>query len=648
MDNDSKFSLLRGLYSANGSVCDRRVTYKTASRQMVQNVQLLLSSVGIRSYYTTNKAHNVEFKNGIYECKTSFDINITADMDKFYQSIGFIQKYKMAKLKNVLENRKRIKSSKENVDIIGTESIGFYDVWDITVDNQSHTFWCNGFNISNCSEFVNIPYTSCSLGSINLSTLVDGKKFNWEKYDALIAKATRFIDSTIDNNKFPLKKIKDVTLKTRPIGLGVMGLAHALFKKELPYNSDKAIKLTEELMRYLTLRAMRESIELAKDKGAYEAFDYALFMKANERFFSKSCRDLDVDKIAQDIKKHGVRNSSFTSIAPTGTISFIANVSGGIEPVFALSYTRRIEIDNYKYESVYVSDPVFDEYLTATFDEDKKAKVLKEVAENRGSCRGCKDIPKKMREIFLVAEDIKPMEHLDILEAVANNVSLSVSKTVNLSKDSTPADVAEVFLSAHKRGIIGVTVYREGSRDGILLHNGNGNGIVERPAPVRPVDLPCDIHRITVQGEKWIVFIGLLKNKPYEIFAGKVDEVNLPKNIKNGIITKVKSSQYAFKYDDEILVKNICKTFDNETHEALTRMISTALQNGTLITRIMNQLSKSKGTIVDFSKAIMQALKHYIDDGENAGKCPTCSNKLIFMEGCIKCSNPECSYSKCG
>ena len=242
----------------------------------------------------------------------------------------------------------------------------------------------------------------------------------------------------------------------------------------------------------------------------------------------------------------------------------------------------------------------------------------------------------------------KEMGLLDILEAVANNVSLSASKTVNLPKDSTPADVAEVFINAYKRGIIGVTVYREGSRDGILLHNGNGNGIVERPAPVRPADLPCDVHRITVQGEKWIVFIGLLKNKPYEIFAGKVDEVNLPKNIKNGIISKIKSSQYAFKYEDEILIKNICKTFDNETHEALTRMISTALQSGTMITRVMNQLSKSKGTIVDFSKAIMQSLKHYVDDGENAGKCLTCGSKLIFMEGCIKCSNPECGFSKCG
>jgi ribonucleoside-diphosphate reductase alpha chain len=904
-----------------------------------------------------------------------------------------------------------------------------------------------------CQEFIGIPYQSCNLGSINLCSLVDNKKFDWARYDTLIVKATRFIDAAIDVNKFPLKKIKDITLKTRPLGIGVMGLAHMLFKKEIPYNSDKAIKLTEELIRYLTLRSMQESIELAKENGAYEAFDYDLFMKANERFFSKACRDLDVDKIAQGVKKYGVRNNSFTSIAPTGTIAYLANVSGGIEPVFALSYTRRIEVDNYKYESVYVSDPIFDEYLTATFDQDKKNKILKEVVENKGSCQNCKDIPKKMREIFVVAEDIKPMEHLDILEAVANNVSLSASKciakgtlvqtnkgilpieslgsargddifsdslsdlkvrdlsgnwqkvlrhysggcrqtkiitlsngnkiecsnvhkfyiyngwvdakdliigqklfcrssdfsveregglpintvfdirtnanlitlpnrmteslalflgmmvsdgsmvestgcvcvttaddsveklfkrlvkelfgvlnvyvtydkrtkstrsvfvtsrqlvryliglisngcvnkkvpiqilqgskqeqiqfingitldgyinrkgltlyegyskilvdqvfsiccnlglkptkrkkyvktgrlskysysvyifenlfspiekhkqiplldgtyiipvpeeiknmgwpstkdacygsyktvrtnkymtmrtdnmllekanwdkglylleitniednenevydieventhsylidnvishnTVNLSKDATPEDVAEVFINAHKRGIIGVTVYREGSRDGILLHssNGNGNGIVERPAPLRPVDLPCDVHRITVQGEKWIVFIGLLKNKPYEIFAGKVDEVNLQKNIKNGIISKVKSSQYAFKYDDEILVKNICKTFDNETQEALTRMISTALQNGTMITRIMNQLGKSKGTIVDFSKAIMQALKHYIDDGEQVGKCPTCSNKLIYMEGCIKCSNPECGYSKCG
>jgi ribonucleoside-diphosphate reductase alpha chain len=371
-------------------------------------------------------------------------------------------------------------------------------------------------------------------------------------------------------------------------------------------------------------------------------------MKANERFFKYD--DLEeIKKLKKDIKKYGIRNSAITSIAPTGSISFLAETSGGMEPVFALVYSRKIEKLNKEYEVVYIVDPAFKEYLEEKFDENTMNRILKEIANNKGSCQKCKDIPDIDKKVFVVAGDLTPMEHLDMLEVVSRNVSLSVSKTINLKSDATKEEVSQVYLEAHKRGIIGVTVYRDGCRENILSTssaNEDKNSIVYRDSPKRPKQLPCDVYRITIKGEKYIAFIGLLEGKPYEVFCGKIDEINLSKHIKSGAVIKEASKQYSFSYEGEVLIKNVVKTFDNSEHEAFARMISTSLRHGTKLAFVIDQLSKSKGSIVDFSKAIIIALKKYLDEGEHAGKCPTCNSKLIYVEGCKSCSS--CGYNACG
>ena len=548
-----------------------------------------------------------------------------------------------------------------------------YDLFEGTTD----TWITENFISRGCSEFTGISFQSCNLGSINLSNLVEGKKFNWEKFEDIIVKATRFLNNVIDKNNYPLDKIKDMTLKTRPMGLGFMALAHVLYKKEIPYNSEKAFKFTEEMSKYLTLRSMKESVELAKEyiededigqTGAYPAFDYDLFMKANERFFKhKHCRNIDIEQLKEDIKKYGVRNSCFTSIAPTGSISFIANVSSGVEPVFALSYSRKVvkQSKEKEYDIAYISDPVFDIYLTSNFDEKTKIKILKEVSENKGSCQKCLDIPEDMRKVFVVAGDLNTKGHLDILEATANSISLSVSKTLNFPENCKKEEIAEAFIDAYRRGIIGVTVYRENSKSGILIHdnadkpkidNGRPTEIIYTHAPKRPSKLPCDIHRISVLGkneqgekvnEKWICFVGKLNEKPYEFFAGKVGDVNLSKHIEQGILTRVKSGVYAFEYEDEVLIGNICKTFDNSENETFARLVSGLLRQGMHPKYAIEQLHKCPGTIVDFSKAAIRMLKKYIEDGEAKEKCLTCGEPLRYESGCVVCSNPECGFSKC-
>jgi ribonucleoside-diphosphate reductase alpha chain len=514
---------------------------------------------------------------------------------------------------------------------------------------------CAVTNLSNhvisnpCSEFTGIFYQSCNLGSINLSHLVmKNEEFDWNKFEDLICECVYYLNSVIDNNLFPLDKIKEITLNTKPIGLGIMGLAHLFIKLKIPYNSKKAIKLTKDIFKYMTLRAMKESVKIAKKKGKYKSFDYSTFMEANKRFFTEDTfRNINLKKLKKDIKKYGVYNSALTSIAPTGTISTLAQVSGGIEPLYALIYNRKVEKLNKEYDVITIFDFLFKDYLDKTFDEKNSKKISNLVIENNGSCQGIKEIPENIQKLFIVANDLTPKEHLDILEVCANNVSLSVSKTINLPSNATLQDVGDVYIDAHKRGIIGITIYRSGSREGILTTGDNGNGfIVEESAPKRPKSLPCHVYKIKVHGENWRVFIGLYKGHPYEVFAGKIDLVDLPSNIEEGHIVKVKSNIYQFEYEGEVLIADISKLFESGAQEALTRQISINLRHGTPVDFIIEQLQKSHGTIADFNKSILRALKRYMKQKVSKNQCPTCKSDLIFKEGCEYCV--QCGFGKCG
>ena len=203
---------------------------------------------------------------------------------------------------------------------------------------------------------------------------------------------TRYLNSVINVNEYPIENIRRVTKAIRPIGLGVMGVAHMLMKMKIPFNSPKAYEFSRKLMTYITLKSMKTSCDIAKTDGHYDAFDFDTFYAANKRFWNSSVIEngsvfeINVAELIEDIRKYGTRNSCFTSIAPTGSISFIANTTGGIEPVYALTFARNIEKDkdaknNITYETVYVSDSVFDAWLNENKADDK-AEILKYVAAN--------------------------------------------------------------------------------------------------------------------------------------------------------------------------------------------------------------------------------------------------------------------------
>jgi ribonucleoside-diphosphate reductase alpha chain len=378
-------------------------------------------------------------------------------------------------------------------------------------------------------------------------------------------------------------------------------------------------------------------------------------MSANARFFTRSnCRDIDVDQLRKDIKKYGCYNSSQTSIAPTGSISFIAHTSSGIEPIFALAYTRKIEKLDKQYDVVIVADPIFESYLN-TFQLDKKEKILKYVSENKGSCLGCPDLPAVIQRTFVVAGDIHPDWHLRILSASANNVSLSVSKTVNLPMESTKKNIADIYIKAHEMGIVGLTVYRDGCREGILNHINGGvklESIQRHDAPKRPDDLPCNIHEITVEGEMYLVMIGLLNGTLYEIFVTKDYKSIKLEGEKTGIIRRVGKSKYNLIVNDsesdeeKTVIENIGKV-SKSIYGSLSRLISTNLRHGVPLQTVVEQLNKTVG-FTEFDKIVSRVLKRYILDGEEvitSEVCPECKSKLKYYDGCKTC---QCGWSKCG
>lgn len=504
-----------------------------------------------------------------------------------------------------------------------------------------------------CAEFTGIPYSSCNLGSVNMAMMLKQINSKWvvdyTKLDRTVRTATRFLNAVIDVNDFPLEKIKEIALKIRPIGLGVMGVAHMFYLLEIPYNSSEALLLEEQLMHRITTISMEESVNMSIETGmCYPAFDYDEYMRANERFFEPkewwTEEDHDrIDALRYNIYEHGIMNSCNTSIAPTGTISFISGTilalnsgtSGGIEPVYSLVGSRKIEKTGGEYETVYMVDSVFDDYLYSNFDLEKIAIILEKVSKNKGSCQGITEVPEYWQKIFVTAQDLTPDEHLNMLGVVARNTSLSVSKTINLPNNATRKQISDVYLRAHELGIIGVTVYRDRCRDQILT--AGEENIPEEVKLMRPPYLEADFHSTTIHGQKFAIVVGLYNKQPYEVFALKM---TVKHKDRKGQLVKVSKTRYDF-VADTLTIENINVTQPEE--KAITLMASMSLRHGVPITSVIKTITKASDNVTDFASAIVRVLKKYIK--EEYQVCPECGEKLIFTDGCTSCSN--CGFSKC-
>ncbi len=291
-----------------------------------------------------------------------------------------------------------------------------------------------------CGEQPLLPYESCNLGSINLSNVVENKKINFEKLKKIIRVAIHFLDNVIDMCNYPLEENKKIVYKNRKIGLGIMGFADMLIKLGIAYDSQEGLDTTEKIMKFISEEASKASIELAKIRGTFPSWKNSIYKK-----------------------KIKLRNATRTTIAPTGTISIIADVSSGIEPLFALSYARKTaEGKTLTY---------FDKNLKKTLIENKlyNDEIIEKI-NKEGSLKNIDEIPNKLKKIFVVGSDIDAEWHVRMQAAFQKYVDNGISKTVTLPKDATVEDAEKIFMLAYELGCKGISIYRYGSREGQVIY----------------------------------------------------------------------------------------------------------------------------------------------------------------------------------
>ena len=324
-----------------------------------------------------------------------------------------------------------------------------------------------------CGEQSLYPYESCNLGSINLSNLVkrkaDGEyEFDWQRYEETIRKTTRFLDSVIDVNLYPVKDIDTASKESRRIGLGVMGVADLLYKLRIPYNSKEGYDIQSKLAEALSYYSMEESVALAKSRGEFPLCSKTEYPEGKipiagyyER--PKEQHSFEWDALIQKIQKHGIRNVLTTTVAPTGTLSMIADCSNGMEPMFALVFEKRVTVGRFFYTNKIIEQALKDNGL---YSEE----ILEKIADNYGSLKGIPEIPEWMQNIFVTAMDIHWADHLMAQGVWQEWIGNAIAKTINMPYDVTAEDVKAAYLLAHELGLKGITVYRDGSRHKQVLH----------------------------------------------------------------------------------------------------------------------------------------------------------------------------------
>ena len=471
-----------------------------------------------------------------------------------------------------------------------------------------------------CGEQPLLPYESCNLGSINLARMVNDEKrgIDYDKLGETVKIAVRFLDNVIDKNKFPLPEIEVMTKKTRKIGLGIMGFADLLIKLGIPYDSEEALNMAEDVMQFIDKTATDASVNLAKERGVFPAFDGSEYgIKDGPR----------------------VRNATRTTIAPTGTLSIIANCSSGIEPLFALSYIRNI-LDG---DALLEVNPYFDEIARKeAFYSDN---LMRELA-SKGSLHNIEGIPVNVKRTFVTAHDISPEWHVKMQAAFQKYTDNAVSKTINFPQNATKDNISQAYLMAYSEGCKGITIYRDKSKDKQVLsvsgkHKDEArtleprkrarvtNGVTERVAT------GCGNIYVTVNSDEHgicEVFSSLGK-------AGGCASAQLESTCR--LISLALRSGV----DASAVVKHIrgirCPSIAWEQgHSILSCPDAIASVLGNRI----NGLDGDKPAIDSIPKKITNAVDP-TPTVNMGGQCPDCGGLLVYQEGCQICHS--CGYTKC-
>ncbi|HLD83379.1 MAG TPA: hypothetical protein VI979_00825, partial [archaeon] len=367
-----------------------------------------------------------------------------------------------------------------------TEPEGIEDVYDIT-EPATHSFIANGIVVHNCGEVLLYPNESCNLGSMNVWSYVmegaNGAYVDWEALKQGVLTASHLLDNVIDVNNYPLKAIEEMTLATRKIGLGVMGLADLLFELRLPYNSAEGRAMMEQVMEFINYHSKAESIRLAKERGPVPFFGKSFYPEGRLPISGAEDREswhFDWSALAEQIKQHGIRNGYTTVVAPTGSISMIAGCSSGMEPVYALVWEKHVAVGSF-----YYTEPVFEKIMKkeGLFDDD----LVKDVCDAGGTLQTVGYVPPQIKNFLKVARDITPEDHIRALAAIQKWTDSSVSKTNNFPADATVDDMRQSYLLSYQLGCKDVTVFRDTSIKNQVLRVGAKTRLQQPVQPVQQV-----------------------------------------------------------------------------------------------------------------------------------------------------------------
>ena len=479
-----------------------------------------------------------------------------------------------------------------------------------------------------------------------------------EKIDQIIAKINS--DPEPDDVKMVetrlWERIKLKAQNGRRTGLGITALGDTLAALGLRYGSDESIDMTDKIYRHLALSAYSSSVALAKERGAFPIHDHDL--ERGHPYLERLWREHP--QLRVDMQLHGRRNIALLTTAPAGSMSMKAaslmrfGTTAGIEPTLYIEHTRRKKV-------VPGSDTRVD-FVDQSGDSWTEFSVYHSGYLNWADITGndLADIEKSPYWNATI-DDIDPVAKIRMQSAAQRWVDHAISNTVNLPEEATREQVADIYMSGWEMGCKGVTVYREGSRSGVIVKVGGKKSEdkhVSHQAPKRPKELPCDIHQVTIKGEKWTILVGLMDGRPYEVMGGLSSYVEIPRSSKTGTLVKRVRKTMPSIYDlvvdaSSVKIKDVVSEFDNPDYSAHTRLLSLSLRHGADVNYIIEQLEKGDkdADLFGFTRVLARTLKRYIDDGTRPGgdaDCPHCGaeDALRYTEGCVICS--ACAWSKCG
>lgn len=544
-----------------------------------------------------------------------------------------------------------------------------------------------------CGEIPLCPYDSCRLLALNLYSYVKNPftkeaSFDFDLFSQHAKYALRMMDDIIDLeiekidnilkkvNKDPedaetkrierllWENIKNKTLQGRRTGIGITAEGDMLAALGYRYGTSDATKFSTEIHKTLAVNVYSESVELATERGAFPIYDYK--REENNPFLQRIFNEKP--ELKEKMQKNGRRNISMLTIAPTGSVSICTQTTSGIEPVFMVAYKRRRKVNpNDKevvidfidevgdaWEEYNVFHPKFLEWMKVNnHDVDKALKMKDEELQK---------IIEQSPYFSATSNDIDWVEKVKMQGEIQKWVDHSISVTVNLPNDVSEELVSEVYQTAWESGCKGMTIYRDGSRSGVLVSKTEKkeDAFAETNAPPRPKELEVEVVRFMNEDEKWIAFVGLLNDKPYEIFTGKSAEFYIPDYVKSGWVIRNKtcdksSARYDFEYEDKdgyrVTHRGLSRSFNKE-YWNYAKLISGILRHGMpiqYVVELVENLRFDNDSITTWKNGVVRALKMFVPDGTTVAQtCPQCNseNTLVYKEGCVTCLN--CGNSKCG